>query len=537
MNRPRADRLRLNLPQIPVPCPHRAWASSAVLSAALYALLTSHASAQVQAAAAGDTPAAARTGSHITPRIAVTETVTDNNTLSSTAKDAALITMVSPGISMSSTAGRLRGTLDYSLSEILYTKSNQKNRNQQALTARGTAELIENFFLVDANASIGQQLTSAFGTQSIDHSLANSNSTEVASFSLSPVVHGRLASVARYEVRGTYSQTNAKDSIVGDNDVTSGNFRLDSVSGGLLGWWVNGTSTRSHFRTGVINNSALVLVGLKYQPDVEFQLGINGGRERSDYLTGTASKGQSYGANASWIPSPRTTLSFDWQSHDYGNSHTVNFEHRMARSSWRMTDSQNVSTALASGAVGQNTNYELLFAQYASIEPDPVKRDVLVRNALTTLGLSPDSLASAGFLTGGPTLSHNQVVSFSVEMLRTTVTATALQTATRQLGNGVVPVASSSVSGNVVQRSGTLNVAHVLTPTASANVAYTQTQSHGDGSNFSTTLRSIIANWTGRLNLRTNYSLGLRHAQFDGVNSAASYRENAVFGTFSHEFN
>ena len=63
--------------------------------------------------------------------------------------------------------------------------------------------------------------------------------------------------------------------------------------------------------------------------------------------------------------------------HVYGNTYAVNFEQRFARTVWRYSDSR-AATNTSLGALGTQTNYELFYLQFASIEPDPVKRDLLV---------------------------------------------------------------------------------------------------------------------------------------------------------------
>jgi len=513
------------------PSLHRVSRASTLL-ACLAAFATAQAQAQAQEAAP-----VGRSGTSLTPRVTLSQTWTDNNTLSSGAKDAALITVLSPGLTLASKTGMLKGSLDYAVSGVFYGKSEQKDRTQQSLTASGVAELIDNFLFVDGRATIGRQLTSAFGQQSVDQSLNNPNSTEVATVNFSPFVRGRLFGLASYELRGTYAETNAKGTSVSDSTVVGSNFRLDSASFGQVGWWINGNTQRSHFKSGVDNNTALVSLGLRYQPDVDWLFRVNAGRESSDYQLGVATRGNSYGASANWQPTPRTTLLADWQSHDYGNSHLLSFEHRMPRSVWRVSDSQNVSTQTSGNLPGQNTNYDLLFTQYASIEPDPIKRDAKVRQTLLELGLNANAAAANSYLNAGPTLVRTQGLSFSFEALRTTLTASATQSTTKQLGNGVPPGGVGGQTGNIVQRNGSINLARNLTPTTSANVSYTQSETLSDASavsSSSTTLRSVTANWTMRLNPRSSVSLGGRVARFHSP--LLPYRENAVFATLVHQF-
>ena len=67
------------------------------------------------------TAGAQQSGLTILPHFAIGQSWSDNVGLRASARDAALITRLSPGLSLSSNAGRIKGGLNYSLNEILYT--------------------------------------------------------------------------------------------------------------------------------------------------------------------------------------------------------------------------------------------------------------------------------------------------------------------------------------------------------------------------------------------------------------------------------
>jgi hypothetical protein len=112
---------------------------------------------------AGPGEGAARRGFSITPTLSVTETLTDNALLSSSDRRADLVSQVSPGIRMSSTGGRFRGFLDYSLTGIVYANNSHGNDLQNALNGAFNVEAIEKWAFVDVSANISQQLISAYG--------------------------------------------------------------------------------------------------------------------------------------------------------------------------------------------------------------------------------------------------------------------------------------------------------------------------------------------------------------------------------------
>ncbi len=487
----------------------------------------------------GQDTAGRSSGLTVVPRVSVTQTWTDNNSLQSDAKDAALITVLAPGVNISSRAGRVRGTLDYALNGVLYIKSDQKNRTQQSLSAAAVAELIDRTLFIDAQASISQQAASAFGRQTVDNSLANANRSEVTTLSISPYLRGLLAGLATVELRANASESNTKDSLVGGSRASGGSLKIDGLVRGSVNWFGNATTQSSAFKTGSSYRTAAVNAGLRYRADPEFLLGLTVGQERSDLAGNGSRTTASYGLNSVWTLSPRTALAGDWQYHDYGNSHSLSFEHRRARSAWRFSDSQSVNlgnglgSGGSTGAAGQRSNYDLLFLQYASQEPDPVKRDALVRSTLQSLGLSPDALASSGFISASPTLQRRQDVSFSLQGLRTTVTALLSRSRSRQLGAVTTAKDDFAQSASITQRSASITLSHRLTPDSNLNVSLLDQQSSGDTAAQSTTLKSVIASWGGRLGSKASLSLGGRHSRFEGV---TPYTENAVFATVVQQF-
>jgi uncharacterized protein (PEP-CTERM system associated) len=478
-------------------------------------------------------------GLRVTSRLGVTQTWTDNNTLSSSNKDAALITLVTPGISVLSTVGPIKGSLDYSLNSVLYVKSSAANRAQQNLAAQGSTELIKNFLSLDAQASIAQQVASAFGQQTIDNSLSNPNRTEVATVSMSPHVKGRLFGWTAYDARASFVETNAKGSITGDSRNQSASLRFDGLGSGPLNWWTMSSGQQSSFKSGSKNMSAMARVGLNYRPEPDLSFGINAGRERNDYLsTGLVgsnngkTNSSTAGLNASWSLSPRTKLAADWQSHEYGDAHTFNFDHRMARSSFRLLSSQSVSLGNGSNVGGLNSNYDLYFLQFASLEPDLLKRDLLVRNTLLSLGLNPNAVATSGFLTSSPSLQERQEGSFTWQGLRTTLTTTASRSSTSRLG-ATAGSGDLAASGRIIQRGLTFSLTQRLTPISNATLTVSQTESQGDLATQTTTLKAITANWSSRLGLRTSIAVGARFTEFV---SLTSYRERAVFANLVQQF-
>ena len=133
---------------------------------------------------------------------------------------------------------------------------------------------------------------------------------------------------------------------------------------------------------------------------------------------------------------------------------------------WTFTDTRDVSTGRFQADASIGTPYDLYFRQFASTEPDPVRRDVLVRNFLQANGIDPNSTVISQFLTSAPTLQRTQELSFALVGLRNTLTFRASQSKTRRLDTVSPVVDDLAVADHVRQRGLAVDLAHRLTSVA-----------------------------------------------------------------------
>ncbi|WP_431051923.1 TIGR03016 family PEP-CTERM system-associated outer membrane protein [Roseateles sp. L2-2] len=509
---------------------------------AVLSLAAAMAHAPSAAQDAGTGAEGARKGIAFTPRVSVSETWSDNLALSpDNSRDRGFITTVSPGLTISSGSGMIRGTFDYTLDGIVYTKSDRDARLQNQLSTRLTAELVQSALFVDVTGNISQQSISAFGQQSPDGSLDSPNRTETRTLQVSPYWRGRLGSFAGFELRATGEMRDTSEGGAGATS-GSGNSKQGALSLNLFGpvgrqlnWGLSGSTTRMHFeQTGIDYRTTSVLASLNWAPDIDWGVGLTGGRERSDYFGPETTS--VYGANLRWSPGPRTKLSADWQHHSYGASHNLTFEHRMAQFSVRANSSQSVSSG---ETPTQATNYQLLDLQFGGVEPDPVKRDAFVRGLLAALGLDPNSFSGAGFLSNTATLQRRTDLSMIWAGQRMTLTLSGNDNNSRRLINSALGVGSGdlALTDRVRQRGATLSVGYRLTPLANANVSYSRQNSRGDGGFGGNDMRTLTANATYRLGPRTDAAFGLRQTKFDDTSLfASSYQEHAIYASLTQRF-
>ena len=474
-------------------------------------------------------------GLSITPLLSLGQSFTDNRDLRSVGKEWDAVTLISPGVRVVSRTGRVQGTLDYSLAAQVHAQGGVGTEVQNSLSAAFSAEAIENRAFVDVRASIAQQSISAFGVQAVQGSSPVANRTEVATVSVSPFIRGNIAGVADVEARASHSITHSRSNESPDSTASSVSLRA-SGRVGAIGWSADASEQTSDYDRGRRTTTGRLGGGLNFSPHPEVRMSARLGRENNDVLSSQRAQSTTWGVSLDWTPTERTQVLTQLDHRYFGNSHSITFQHRFPRSIWRFTDSRDATNG-AAGTSGQSgfTVYDLVFAQFASLEPDPTRRDVLVRNYLAFNGFNANAGLGGGFLSSAVSLLSRQDVSVSLQGLRTTVLLSAFRTETRRLDQLVTGVSDDLTRTNLVRQMGyNMSVGYRLTPTASANLSLVRLKTLNSGLLTGNDQRTFNASFSDQLSLRTFLSLSLRHVSFDSATQP--YTENGISATLSLRF-
>jgi uncharacterized protein (PEP-CTERM system associated) len=491
---------------------------------------------QAQAQDSGTSESGPRRSLVIAPSITVSETLTNNNRLTAGEGRSESITQITPSLHVSSNRGPIRGFLDYSMNGVVYARSSDSNEIQHILNGSAQIEAIENRAFVDLNASISQQLLSAYGTRTADPASSNSNRAEVRTFSVSPSVRGFLGGAAAYDARVTYGATQSAADL-NDSSYWQGLVRLvGDSSSRLLNWSADASRDQVDYREGLRSTDDRVrgLLYISAYPSLRFSL--IWGREANDLLTGKRESRNAPGWGVDWYPTERTKLSAVREQRYFGKSHALTFEHRMERSVWRYSDVRDVSTGLGQPTLGRvGSVFDLFFQQFASLQPDPALRTQMVNDFLQANGISPTTSVFARTLASSLTVQRRRDLSFALLGLRDTLTFVGSQSESRRLTDRLSDPNDDFANGNTVRQRGfSVQLAHRLTPQSTLNVVGSIDRTDGTTVQSFTKLRSLAVVWAGQLNDRTGVSLGGRHVVSDG--SSDSYTETAVTGTLSYRF-
>ena len=484
-------------------------------------------------AAAQDAGAPARAWA-IEPSVSLRATYSDNYR-QLPVKESDVITDAGAGLRITGTGGRIRGFFDYSLTGTAHSRHSESNDLRHRLSAATTAEVVDGFAFIDAQASYTRQAVSAFGVQTSTSILDTANQTDVASLSISPSLRGRIGPSLRYAARASYAATRAKDSDDGDVEVGSAALTLDGgVPGGNLGWKALASHTVSDYLAGRRTFDSRLLAGVSYLLTRELKVGVTAGAERTDVQVLEGETTSTAGLEVEWTPTERTLLAGNVEKRYFGTGHSIQFSHRTPRTAWTASVARDVSTPGASATGGFGSAYDLFFRQFASTEADPVKRDVLVRTFLRNNNIDPNTVVVGGFLSSALTLQQAQSASFALVGVRNTVTLRASRSRSERIDELAVVVDDLSVSDTVTQHGISLDWAYRLTSVSAINVTAGYQRSEGDATTLETTLKTLAVAWAAPFGPRSTVSAGARHAVFDSV--TAPYKENAIFGAIRFAF-
>jgi len=495
----------------------------------------------------------------IVPRVSVTETITNNVRLSSVNQKSEAITEVSPGISISSTGGRIRGSIDYSLTEVLYANNTSGRRSLNSLTANGIAEVVDNWAFLDFSGNVGQQSISAFGTPSSGGALVGGNSTETSVFRLSPYLRGRFAGNATYEARYSYTSSTSRSVAVSDVDQRDLSFRASGGQSGYgLSWGLDASRQSTSFTRGRSTSGSVLNTRLQYALDERWGGYVRVGRESNDFAVANGESsnfvalGVSWrpnpelivnvdqdnrgytGLGINWAPSPRTSVAVTRDGRLYGATHSIALAYRTPLTAWTFSDSRGTSSAPAFGPGLQSVSlYDLLTNQFAATESDPIKREQYDAFLLAN-GIRPGLTAVGGFLASTLSLQQSRQMSFALFGARSTLTMVVSRSQNTKLDTLSTAVDDFITSSVVSQNGLSANYAYRLTPRTTLSLAASRQSSSGNNGVAGTSSRSFNLNLSTQLTREASASVGARRVLFDSATNP--YSETAVTGTVQVQF-
>ena len=468
------------------------------------------------------------------PRISVQHTVTNNARLNDT-KISDQITEVTPGVRWIGNTARVKGFFDYSLTGIHYARERGADHLRHQLNANGTVEVVDQRLFVDVAGVVATQPISAFDAPA-GVSPANANESQTSSFRISPYLRGRLGSVAdyqaRYSVQDTRTGTDRRSAVLTQDALLQVDNRR---SGQVLGWSVAAQQQALDYSLGRRIDTSTLRGTLFYAITPQLTVSGIGGAEATNQLSPVRETSNIWGAGGVWMPSERTSLSFEREKRYFGNSHNFALEHRTGRTVWRYTDTQGISNGQGADIASQGTWYDVLDQIYAQTIPDPILRDQQVRRDIAGLGAGANLPVFPNFLRSASTVQRMQQLSLALLGRRSILTLAVTRSDNRRVDESMPRLGDDfDMNTRIRQHGWNVLLSHRLSPITSVNAGLVEQRSVGTVSGLQTRMRSFTTGWVTLVAPRTSAGLQLRHIVSDGATNP--YSESAIVGTVTHRF-
>ena len=473
----------------------------------------------------------------LTPSVGISETLTTNAGRTGQQRgESDAITRGTVGINLRNRSGRAQGTLDYSLSGLAYARQSELNTTQQSLNANLALEWWEKQGFLQATAQIGQGAISAFGAQPDASGLPNANSTEVRTISLAPRWQGPLFGDLLLAANGQVAATNVQGGTQGDSTSSQLSLQVSPRSPGPLGWSVQASRQSGDFRAGAATGSSRVFGSVSRAIDeLDLRLSATTGYERGNQASTNQQSANTWGLGLIWTPTPRTSADLKYDQRLFGASHAVSLQHRTPLTVWRFTSSRALNELGSSlGAAGAGSLYDLYFTQFASVEPDPIRRADLVNAFLVQNGLAGGTSAGSGFLRSAATIDNRQDISVAWRGVRNTASLSYGRSQSQRANPSQIATDDLGASRSVNTETWSFTASHRLTPSLSASATASLQSGNGVALGQSNRQRTFSTQIGGPLGPKATWSVVLRRALFE--TQLAPYGESTAIASVTMRF-
>lgn len=245
----------------------------------------------------------------IAPVLSVTETYSDNITLSSTPEDE-YVTEVRPGITIKGEGARVKADLKYSAQGLVYARNSDRNNVNHNLASAANVEVVKEHFFVDASAGISQQLISSDSSAPVDN-ISIGNRTDRYTLSISPYYQHSIAGLVNTSLRYTGSLVRYDE---GASDSDTSQVDLNAASGRKFNrftWSANyhDATTDRETAADVEHETSYAIARYRLVKSLSFL--VQGGNERHNFnttLTRPIVNGSYWGAGITWQPNQKFSL-------------------------------------------------------------------------------------------------------------------------------------------------------------------------------------------------------------------------------------
>ncbi len=467
----------------------------------------------------------------IRPRLNVNQIYSDNITLSDTNIKSALVTEITPGISINGISSRSFFNLNYNLQSLYNAQGNASIDFYNQLQMNSNYELIQNSLFVDSSSSISQQNNSNRQIAR-DNISGSEESSTISTFMLSPYWTPHFKSFADGEFRLTYDKVSSSGGENSLSDTNSVSQSINLISGrdfSLVSWSFSfNNSDRSNQGSEDVSfqNSQLEV---RYAIRRKYSIFARAGHSNNSFATNGNSNenGILYTFGGQWQPSQRFRIEAG-----YGNNRFVTVEiSPFNRLHWITTYSNNDIGLNTGSRWNTDLNYRTRRTTWAVgyTENTVTTQQLLLEQQVFT----SSNISSFSRNTGLPTLTNEVFVtktadlSFSLQTGKSTVSANIFKTyRTFELSDNDEEVTGLSASWNW----------RFLRKTSS-NLQFGWQKTESDGlNNFSDKRFDLSASITRSILFRLNGSIEYRYVDQSSTDSLNQFSENRITANLSLQY-
>lgn len=482
----------------------------------------------------------------VTPSISLTETYSDNPTLSSGAKQGQFITEAMPAIRVDGHNSRVDFSASARSSFFSYSEGRPANarRSNNQYDAAGRLKVIDEFMYVDARVNGGTRAVSAFGPDDSGFNRYTSeNRTQLTNWSVSPYLVQRFGNFASGTLRYTHDSVNANETRFGSSESDGVAFNLASGRAWRdLGWNLR------YARQDVANerfgdsSSENALLGLNYRLQRTLSLTASAGYDVYDYGDfGGRTSGASWSAGFAWRPTVRTAIEMSVGRHFLGNTGSLLATHRSRHTVWRASYSDAVTSTRQEFTQGQVIDTAaLLDSLFAVSIPDPVARRQAVLDYIQLAGLPPTQGEQINYLTNRYFRQKLAQASVGYNMRQHGAVLTLFASERVALSSGAADSELLgnqlfSLNDNVRQFGASGAYSYRVNARTSASATLSATRNRSLITDIESDQQALRLGMTRRFSRNLSGSAELRHLR-GNRGFGADYKENAISATLSAQF-
>ena len=280
----------------------------------------------------------------------VKEVYSDNIELEENGEESELITVVSPSFNISGKGSRA------SVKALATFQFHNAGGNSDAflprINASADAELIEDFFFIDATLFANQSSIDPLGRSGNSATNDNDNVTTTYDYTISPYIVRHFGNTADLELRYTYDDQINKDEELSDSVKES---VLGSLKSGKsfsrLSWELIGDHEETTYDgdgfmgQDAENEKTSASINLGYQLYRRLQISGTIGQEWNSFepADGDDPDDQFWDIGAIWEPNQRTMLDFGYGKHFFSTTPRFKFTHKTRRTSFKASYSRSLT--------------------------------------------------------------------------------------------------------------------------------------------------------------------------------------------------